>query len=871
MKLKLTALFLFAGIILFAQNFNIRGYVLNSKNEPVSFASVEVYVADKGVSESSINAGTSADLQGRYQLTVDEGVYNLVISAVGYVTKTVQVTVNRKDVVRNIYLQDDVVNLDEIEVKLKGRDPAYEIIRNAIKAKNNNQYAFTTSESDVYIKAKLRLMNNEELKTHYSSYVKRMKKDSIRRIEREERIEERRSWMGSLFEKDSASTDSIELDTLPQIKGGKKQKFSKEASMNFAEIFAKRYYESGGDVKEIRTGFKVTGEYWSFFYLTTAEAEFDFYNNLIKAPSLTDYPLVTPLNITSSVSYKFSLMESYSENEKYVHRIKIEPRMNQTALFRGEIHITDGEWAIYKVDLTLDDYALNIYDEFRIQQDYSLVNDSIWVVSKQTLTYYIGQSKRVGKTTVVYDNYEFNKDYGKRFFNNALLITTQEAVDKDSSFWKDIRPEPLSEEEQRIINYKDSVYEVTHSQAYLDSIDRVANKFTPSDVLDGYSYYNRSKNIRYFYPSVFGLVNPFSLIGLGGFRSSIWSGIWKRYESEKQVFAWGSLGYGFKNQDLVYGINSYYLHNAKTFTSWEFNLGKSYSMINDDLGMSLEQASPANYYQSENYSMTFSREMFNGFYFRSSTSYGMNKNVKGIENYEWLDSVFVNTTPVEFDPFIQLTQGFSVSYRPFQKYYLEPKRKVVLGSKWPSFYLSYLKGFEGVMGSRYVFDRLTFGFNQKIQLGTLGLSRYNFTASKFLTYNDGTFITQNSFVASDRFFLQHPLNSFSLLDSTLYTRDLFVKGHYIHHFNGAILNKIPLLKFMKLQLALGGSFLYVHEANKLHMEAYTGIEREIRLWGERFKLGVFPVFNVDNTGQLFDYRIKIGVNFYDRSNLEWEY
>ena len=54
----------------------------------------------------------------------------------------------------------------------------------------------------------------------------------------------------------------------------------------------------------------------------------------------------------------------------------------------------------------------------------------------------------------------------------------------------------------------------------------------------------------------------------------------------------------------------------------------------------------------------------------------------------------------------------------------------------------------------------------------------------------------------------NPENQFQMLDSTLPLKKRFYQAHMIHEFNGALINKIPLLKKLQLREIAGGGALF---------------------------------------------------------------
>ena len=97
------------------------------------------------------------------------------------------------------------------------------------------------------------------------------------------------------------------------------------------------------------------------------------------------------------------------------------------------------------------------------------------------------------------------------------------------------------------------------------------------------------------------------------------------------------------------------------------------------------------------------------------------------------DSFIPNDSAIAFSPYQAALLSLDVSFVPGQKYMREPYRKVVLGSKWPTFSLNYERGIPRLFGSDVDHEYLQMDILQTFKIGTLGTSSYRFSGGKFLS------------------------------------------------------------------------------------------------------------------------------------------
>jgi hypothetical protein len=212
-----------------------------------------------------------------------------------------------------------------------------------------------------------------------------------------------------------------------------------------------------------------------------------------------------------------------------------------------------------------------------------------------------------------------------------------------------------------------------------------------------------------------------------------------------------------------------------------------------------------------------------------------------------------------------------LQYTPKQRYLREPKEKVILGSKWPTFYATLRKGIPNVLQSKVDFDYLEFGMEQQINLGLMGISRYTVKTGSFINKKKLEFIDYQFQRRGDPYLYMNPDEAFQSLDSSFPLFNRFYQGHFVHEFNGVFLNKIPLLKKLELREVGGAGFLIAPERNLRYAELFTGVERVFK-WPfnplNKFKIGAYVVGSVANQFSN-PIRFKVGITTWDIQRNRW--
>jgi hypothetical protein len=176
-----------------------------------------------------------------------------------------------------------------------------------------------------------------------------------------------------------------------------------------------------------------------------------------------------------------------------------------------------------------------------------------------------------------------------------------------------------------------------------------------------------------------------------------------------------------------------------------------------------------------------------------------------------------------------------------------------------------------VLKSVINFDYLELGIHQSVKLGVMGTSSYSVKTGSFLSQKDLRLVDYKFQRRGDPLLFLNPSEAFQSLDSSFATFKRFYEGHYIHEFNGALLNKIPFFKKIGLREIAGAGFLIAKERNLRYAELFTGVERVFKVPFNqlgKFKLGAYVVGSVANQFRN-PVQFKIGITTWDKRKGKW--
>ena len=804
----------------------LQGTVVDAQGSPIAFANL--YLEELG-------SGAATDIDGQFSLRLERGGdYRIVLTAIGYQPLSDTVIVKASGVTTlQLSLKQDIALLDEVVVRAAKRDSGYIIMREVARRRSEYLREAGPYRAEVYVKAR---------------------EDIATRIKRGKR--------------DRTSLDDLALPgedgALPGLNPADENADSLETDINLLELRMRLNVSPPKGYKEERLAQSVYGSGDGLFVPVFGEGDINFYRARVDFGGLTKTPIISPLSPVGVINYKFKLIETRrAEDGSKVHEVEFKPRKrggNATA--QGVLLINADLYNLREVEATLPRGALLVFDELSVHQRYELVEGTTWLPVQQSFAYEtrLGQRQRFrGNTDLAFSDFELDYPFPPKFFNGEVAAVDPLAYKRDSTYWKAARPVPLAAEEIEKVRTADSISARLNSVEYKDSLEAEYNKITPLEILwEGVGWRDHRRREQIGIGSLPGLIS-FNIVG--GWRIRPYVSYFRRYESEQSLNVFAQASYGLQRKDVLGSVFANYRYDPKRLADYALSFGRDFESIFPGDGIR-NQLSRSNYILADRVAAAHSLEILNGLYLFTWGEY-TDRRAAPIENSatflsDWID----DEEPIQFEPYQAFITETELKFTPYQRYLSEPLRKVVLGSNWPTFSLTHRRGWEGPLSSDIRFDFLEAAVEQRLELGALGNLRYRAQGGQFINTDDLRIVDLKRIRRSDPLLFFEPLIGFQGLDTSLATTRPFLELHVIHHFNGALVNNLPLVRLLRIEAVAGGGVLWLQEgAGFQHQEAFAGLERIFKLGARRrLRLGVYGlVSKSSDRGVVWEPKISFDV------------
>lgn len=801
MKRFFSVFFLIFTVCVSAQT-KIEGIVSDDTGMPIAFANI-IFV--------NSSEGTITNDNGRFYMESDETYDAIKVSFIGYETKEIPLG-QKVNYNMEIVLTESAEQLQEVVVytgkQSKKNNPAIDILRKIwAKKRENGVRKFKQYQYDKYEKIEF------DLNTIDSALIKS------------------KLFKGLEFMFEDLDTSRITGKTyLP---------------MFLSESFSKVYGDNVLDrEKEDVLGNKnsgFSGNQAITAFVEDLYSDYDIYNNYLK---FFDKSFTSPLSKTGIDVYNYVLSDSTYIDDKWCYNIIYYPRRKNELTFKGDFWVNDTTFAIKKINLQVTKSAnINWVKEIYIEQDFEVVNDSVFLLKRDYMLSDFSFSKKeesrgvYGKRTTVFDNYNFNNPRPEDFYKAVSDPYDPRVFSQDSIFWENARLERLNEDESGIFKLLDTLKTVPKFRTYYDIVSILGSGYVEIDkwnidIGDIYSTfgYNDAEGIRL----------------RGGARTYFGQNDLWRLE--------GYMAYGFNDKKFKHGFSGKFLLDRKNRLIISGGnrrdieqLGLSLTSTNDVMGRSIASSSLVTVGSNDRLTninlSTLNVEMEPVKNFRIDVGGSFRTLSSALPDAFSLDYVDPNSLSGISSEIKQFDLTTTLIYTPGKRTIGYGVERSNINDDYSTLVLKYTKGLDGFLESDFDYEKIQFSYQQPWQIG--GFGRLTSTVELGKTFGAVPLGLLSVIPGNQTLFSLY--NVFPNLDFYEFVTDTYATVHLEHNFNGRLFSRIPLLRKLNLREIVGvrGAWGQLSEEN-IALSAPTNIPLmapEDQVYWE-YSLGVGNIFKI---------------------------
>jgi hypothetical protein len=752
----------------------IKGRITNAAGEPVQYATVYI---------QELRQGATANTKGDYELRLSPGKYQITYQSLGYGPVIANISITDQVTVKDVVLPLQYYMIPEVRISATGEDPAYRIMRKAIGMAPYYLNNISYYKADVYLKGNVivnkipklyqRAINAEARKEEKEGGTPvRIKEGDIYLLESINEIEFTApdKYTQKVLSVNSTFPESDDnISPMDFINASFYQPLIAEMAISPLSPQAFSYYkfqylgatpQGNVTINKIRVVPKMKSQ--QLFDGTIYIIE-DLW--CIQSLDLTNDNIMGKVNVKQlfipvrddiwmPVSHNFVINVGivgirvdvgYAGSVKYLE-VKPNTSVKKPDAIRSDFYRVQ-EQAPADVPVTKNQAKI----EEILKKDELNNRDMVKLSKLMDQESKKAQSDSTRNSLEIKDNFNrsVEKDAGK----------------KDSTYWAEVRPIPLSDLELKSIRVRDSLKSETNlrkSNVNADSIPKKTpkqkSKFMTglNNIALGHTW-SDSTGLSFYFDGLFDIKN-LSFNTVDGFKYGIDFRITKSWKNKRSFTIAPELKWAFSREALSWRVNGGYNFNRIKQRSVNFSIGKIPRDFSNNGGINLLLNSVSTLFFETNYLKLYESAFFNLGY-RTEISNGLSLSLNG--NYEERN-VLSNTTAFsiiktsrEYTPNIPVNAYLdttanpvysirdqrhmefvaTVVYTPRQKYSVRNGIKINRGSDWPTFGLTWEHGineFKELSTPYKHYDMLKLDISRNHDIGAFTEFKWKVRAGGFL-------------------------------------------------------------------------------------------------------------------------------------------
>ncbi|GAB3324845.1 DUF5686 family protein [Larkinella ripae] len=711
-------------------------------------------------------AGATSDENGRYSLTTTQTGDSLLFSSLGYQTRAYRLVSTVSQTI-DAALTSSATKLQEVKIYAKGGDPAYRIIREAIRRKSQfdpDQLTAFQYESYSKVEAYVNNFANQRKKGRGPGPV------------------------GRVLSKLPAIYDREGKPAVPVYVSETFSEYFQRSDPHKTRERILKSRASGVGISDGGVSAQLTGSSFQ---------QYNFYRNYI---SLLRKDLPSPLGQAWQAIYTYRLIDTVTVGENICYQIDFEPKRATDLAFVGTAWIDTTRLGLSQIDARIDRRAnINFVDEIRIEQEWEDVADStqskgvrLPILTQLLIDTDEPTPNAPGALVRLYAaarNVVVNQPQELRFYEPPLELA-ENYTEKSPDYWKTVRPESLSPDELRAFEVVDSVRNVP----FMKVLGQIVN-------LTMVGYYPLGS----LHLDAGPLLNSYAFNNVEGHRLRL--GLRTNTGFSRRWILGGYLAYGTRDQQLKYGMNVDYVIRKKPYTI--AGIQKIYDLErlgtnSENLGGNAIFAAYTRFgtlrrpYMQESHTTYIKSELGKGI---TQTISLRNRTFEPLFPFAYSVNTADQTTASQY----RTTElSFETRFAPGAlMIQSDNDRFTVEGSNNPVITFRYQLGMKNVLHGDFAYHRFSLNLRHSFRVGVLGRTRYQVNAG----YIPSTipYPLLHIPLGNETFFRVE--NAYNLMNFFEFVSDRYVGVIGEHNFEGLFFNRIPAIRRLKWRFLATGAVL----------------------------------------------------------------
>ena len=766
--------------------------------------------------------GMMADDRGEFQTKIITGDYTLDISSLGYESKTMSISVPPEGLTLQIQLSEKIFSLPEVTVTPGKEDPALRIMRNVIARAPYHLHQVKSYESNIYFKGTFII---EKIPALILSQIKEIDfKQIIGKVlvyESQNEVkfvapnnyEQRVIALSTTIPESAGITDRLPVNMItmniynPKANGGLMGPGS-FAVYNFK--LEEAFYENEHTIYKIR--------------IIPRKKNAQLVNGWLHIVDDTWTVKQAQLNISdfaSSVQYNLNFHEikpgaflvSASEINMELSVMGIKGNGRFFASVKYDKLETSDQITIATTNaITKDTQAITEQKPQKppSRQEQKTLQQIEELAAKDNLTnreaYRMAQL--VEKSLETPEIKAEKRQLEHKPADSTIVVTRDTlALLRDSSFWNNVRIQPLREEEIKSYVQFDSLRLVTDSLKSADSLKNRTIEKWMSHLLMGEKI-NFKKKYYLQYDGLLGALADYNFVD--GFRigQRIETGIYFDPNQNRSLSIAPAVHYttGRKQVDYMIDGTLHYapLHLGKLSVSAgrtisDFAGANSPGRFINTLSSFIAGRNLIKFYQKRYADVSNEIDIANGIRLTTHINYEKRNDLENAASYNLLKREPASNRPhgqtgqmSEHEAYIA---NIEIAYTPRHHYTIWKGQKRYLNSAFPTIRLRYSKGFQMGNTQNASFEKIETSITQDLHLGLFDRLIYAVNAGTFLSAKQTYLPDFKHFQTNEIVFTENLLFTSFMLENYRYaTNDKWIQAHVTYYSQYILLKQIPFLQ-----------------------------------------------------------------------------